>query len=73
MLKLVGQLGLVVTLFLSVGLGGCVSSSLHVPGNDEGSKPLNDQEAMDYKRAILRCYKTGGTRVVKIEGNLRCF
>jgi hypothetical protein len=73
MLKLVGQLGLVVTLFSAVGLGGCIRSSFHVPGNDEGSEPLNEKEAMEYKKAILRCYKTGGTRVVKIEGNLRCF
>lgn len=41
--------------------------------NGESSQPLNQEEAANYKRALLLCYKTGGTRVVKIEGNLRCF
>lgn len=44
-----------------------------VAGNEEGSQPVNDQEANEYKKAIVRCYKTGGTRVVKIMGNLRCY
>jgi hypothetical protein len=44
-----------------------------VAGNEKGSQPLNDGEVNAYKRAILKCYKTGGTRVVKINGDLRCF
>jgi hypothetical protein len=48
-------------------------ASLKVPGNDRGSKPLSESEANDYRRAVGRCYKTGGTRVVKIAGELRCF
>ena len=44
-----------------------------VPGNENGSAPLNDDEITAYKKASLRCRKTGGTRVVKIEGILRCF
>jgi hypothetical protein len=44
-----------------------------VLGNESGSAPVNDNEAQDYKKAIVRCYKTGGTRVVKIMGTLRCY
>ena len=44
-----------------------------VAGNEGGSEPLNDREALEYKRAINRCYKSGGTRVVKIKGRLRCY
>lgn len=42
-------------------------------GQDSSSQALNDDEELAYKRAMLRCHKTGGSRVVKIEGNLRCF
>lgn len=44
-----------------------------VAGNTSGSEPINPSEANDYKRAILKCYKTGGSRVVKIEGRLMCY
>ena len=44
-----------------------------VLGNELGSDPVNDEEAAAYNRAVLRCYRTGGSRVVKIEGRLRCF
>ena len=42
-------------------------------GNEGGSQPINPTEERDYKRAVLKCYKTGGSRVVKMEGLLRCF
>jgi len=42
-------------------------------GNDGGSPPISEAESKLYQRAILKCYKTGGSRVVKIEGELRCF
>jgi hypothetical protein len=35
--------------------------------------PLNEQEEIDFKKALLRCYKTGGTRIVKIAGDLKCY
>jgi hypothetical protein len=41
--------------------------------NDLGSQPVNKQEAIEYKRAVIKCYKNGGSRVVKIEGQLRCY
>jgi hypothetical protein len=44
-----------------------------VPGNENGSSPINESEAHEYNKAIVRCYKTGGTRVVKIMGSLRCY
>lgn len=44
-----------------------------VTGNEAGSDPINTEEAKAYKKAVLRCYKTGGSRVVKIEGKLNCY
>ena len=49
---------------------GCSNT---MAGNELGSEPVNDQEVIKYRQAIVRCYKTGGTRVVKIRGKLRCF
>ncbi len=42
-------------------------------GNEGGSEPINPTEDRAYKRAILKCYKTGGSRVVKIQGQLMCY
>jgi len=44
-----------------------------VKGNDKGSEPVNSKEAVDYQNAVNRCYRTGGTRVVKVMGDLRCY
>lgn len=66
--------GLAAVLSFSCWLSGCQSSGVgQVLGNENGSVPANQSEVGEYKRAVLRCYKTGGTRIVKIEGNLRCF
>lgn len=65
-------LGLCLTL-MSIALPLLASCQSSVSGNETGSEPVNDQEANEYKKAIVRCYKTGGTRVVKIMGNLRCY
>jgi hypothetical protein len=54
-------------------LPACASGGGGLTGNEEGSQPINESEANEYKKAIVRCYKTGGTRVVKIMGNLRCY
>lgn len=54
----------------TLGLSACQTS---IAGNENGSSPLNDDEAIEYKKAINRCYKIGGTRVVKIMGELRCY
>jgi hypothetical protein len=62
---LIGFFGLTVS--CASGGGGSVS------GNETGSEPINDKEALEYKKAVVRCYKTGGTRVVKIMGELRCY
>jgi hypothetical protein len=39
----------------------------------EGSVPVNHVESVKYRSALIRCHRTGGTRVVKIQGQLRCF
>lgn len=44
-----------------------------VLGNKGGSEPINKTEVVNYKKAVVKCYKTGGSRVVKIKGKLRCF
>lgn len=51
----------------------CATGGGGVAGNEGGSEPVNDKEAVEYKKAIVRCYKTGGTKVVKIMGELRCY
>jgi hypothetical protein len=48
-------------------------STLQVAGNEEGSLPANENEQRDYMKAVRRCHKMGGSRVVKIQGELRCF
>jgi hypothetical protein len=53
-------------------LSSC-STSGTVAGNELGSSAINPKEELEYKKAITRCYKTGGTRVVKIMGDLRCY
>lgn len=64
---------LIGTSMLIMVVSGCVGSPLDVAGNEKGSKPVNNEEVTSYKKAIVRCYKIGGTRVVKIEGQLRCY
>jgi hypothetical protein len=61
--------GLMLGLWLAVAvLAGCQTTF-----NETGSMPLNEQEEIDFKKALLRCYKTGGTRIVKIAGDLKCY
>ncbi len=64
---------LVIAACLTACSGGGGMSSSEIIGNEHGSQPINDTEANEYKRAVVRCYKTGGTRVVKIMGQLRCY
>ena len=52
------------------GMGGGGGT---VMGNENGSEPVNESEALEYQKAVVRCHKTGGTRVVKVEGRLRCY
>ncbi|RYZ83965.1 MAG: hypothetical protein EOP04_18930 [Proteobacteria bacterium] len=68
-LQLVLTLGLTLTTSGCAGGGGGGGTS----GNDSGSSPINAAEEKEYKRAINKCYKTGGSRVVKVEGQLMCY
>lgn len=73
-LPLIASLTLLLALF-----SGCSSSSGDWGGGGAhgeglpGSEPINAAEAREYKRALLRCHKTGGSRIVKIMGKLRCY
>ena len=55
------------------GMGGSGRSNAGIHGGGESSSPINPAEEQAYKRALLKCYKTGGSRIVKIEGKLRCY
>jgi hypothetical protein len=44
-----------------------------IQGNEGGSEPVNDQEAFEMQKAVNRCHRSGGTRVVKLRGHLRCY
>lgn len=57
---------------LTLTLHGCAGGS-GVMGNSGGSEPVNEEEGREYKSQLLKCYKTGGSRIVKIEGQLRCY
>ena len=64
---------LIATGMMLVGFGVFSCQSYEVAGNEKGSTPQNDQEANDYQRAVNRCHRTGGSRVVKIMGELKCY
>lgn len=64
---------LAMTVLCTVHLFGCQSGGGSVIGNENGSEPVNEQESWEYQKAVNRCHRTGGTRVVKIKGELRCF
>jgi hypothetical protein len=51
----------------------CQSTGTDLSANEGGSSPVSEKEAVAYKKALLKCYKSGGTRVVKIMGQLRCY
>lgn len=49
------------------------SHEIEVSGNEGGSKALNEHEGYELQKAVNRCHRTGGTRVVKIKGELKCY
>jgi hypothetical protein len=49
------------------------SDAFSVSGNEGGSEALNPQEGYELQKAVNRCHRTGGTRVVKIKGELKCY
>lgn len=69
-MKLFASIQLAIMLSLTACAGGSGSMTR---GNDGGSSPVNQTEEREYKRAINKCYKTGGSRVVKVEGQLMCY
>ena len=70
------RLNKVLFLVFLIGVCACAgggSTGGGVYGLKEGSKPINRGEELKYKKALIRCHKTGGSRIVKIKGTLRCF
>ena len=53
--------------------GGCTSWSPTGGYEVANSEPINGREAKEYHKEIIRCLRTGGTRVVKIENHLKCY
>ncbi|RZA17438.1 MAG: hypothetical protein EOP10_22770 [Proteobacteria bacterium] len=74
-MKFLSSLPLIALLSLSLNAcaGGAGSTTSTSQSNDGGSSPINGKEELAYKRAINKCYKTGGSRVVKVEGQLMCY
>lgn len=68
---------IIVAVFL--GLAGCAGGgggegdSGGTTGNTDGSSPINADEEIEYRKALTRCYKTGGSRIVKINNYLHCY
>jgi hypothetical protein len=53
---------------------GCAATGISKKENKgAGSDPVNHKEAILQKQALIRCHKTGGTRIIKINNVLRCF
>ncbi len=65
---------LVISTFLifATSLSSC-QSGFTLTGNEGGSVPVNDQEGYELQKAVNRCHRTGGTRVVKVKGELKCY
>lgn len=65
------------SIFISILLGA-VSCS-HGNGNSfdfsnsGGTEPRDDKEALKYRRELLKCYKSGGSRIVMIQQQLVCY
>ncbi len=57
--------------FLALTASAC--KTMQVAGNEDGSQPINEEEQREYMKSIRRCHKMGGTRIVKVQGELRCF
>ena len=55
------------------GGGGGAGGSGGSGNPGESSKPINAEEEKEYRKALTRCYKTGGTRIVKIKNYLHCY
>ena len=58
-------------LILSILCLSCVNGPTRNGGAN--SEPINPKEDKIQKQSLIRCYKTGGSRIVKIDGVLRCF
>jgi len=72
-MRFILALQLVATLSLTACAGTGGGGGGQTKGNENGSTPINKEEENAYKRAINKCYKTGGSRVVKVEGQLMCY
>ena len=68
-----GRLIALISLGASLLFLSYCSSATREPFLDASSEPISKSEETAYARAMHRCVKTGGSRVVKVSGNLRCF
>jgi hypothetical protein len=64
------------SLYLGLSCIGSIQCALSEKTAHEvgrSSEPVNAGEAREYKKALLRCHKTGGSRIVKINSQLKCY
>ncbi len=61
-----------ITLLSSCQTGSGSTGAAGLSGNEGGSEPVNEQESYEMQKAVNRCHRTGGTRIVKIKGELKC-
>ena len=71
-MRSIARLSFILCVLMSLMLSGCATGGAG-SNNEGGSSPVNEEEDRVYKRALLKCYKTGGSRIVKITGQLRCY
>jgi hypothetical protein len=55
------------------GGGGGFGGSSQSQNSLGGTEPINQKEQLQYQKSLLKCVKSGGSRIVKIEGDLRCY
>ena len=60
-------------LVFMLALTWCSACKTSSSGSAGSSQPINASEALQQQQALNRCYKTGGSRVIKIYGRLRCY
>lgn len=63
---------LYITFLITMFIGSCSHGKFNF-SNEGGTTPKDAHEEKQYKRLLYKCYKMGGSRIVKIQNELRCY